>query len=139
MAGTTTTSKRINLYQLSQEMGGAALRLVGTGDSVQPKTVKAPVATQTALDAAVAAHTFNAAIVPPPDTPLANQQTIAAALVQILPDMQAILDTADIPAGTLTAAQLSNFVRASQTQMKTIAQAIKRLDRYVTNDFTGTG
>lgn len=96
------------------------------------------------LDKAAAAGTVTgwrndvAAAVYAPDPSRANQQTVAVALVQALTELQAVLDTATIPAGTLTTAQLSGFIRTAQSQLKTVALHLKRAIRYETGDFTGT-
>lgn len=75
-----------------------------------------------------------------PDPTPGNQAFIVKALADAIVDMQAILDTADIPTGTtLTAGVLSNVVRQLQSQVKAEAQVLKRLARYVIGDFTGTG
>lgn len=79
----TTTSKPINLYQLGQEMGNAALRMVGVGNSANPKTVSSTVA-QDALDGAVNAHVANFSIVAPADVSAVNLATIQQRLQQAL-------------------------------------------------------
>lgn len=83
----TTTTKKINLYQLSVEIGGApGLRMVGAGDSTDPKTVRSTVA-QATLDAKVDAHRADFSIAPPPDPTVANagtlQENIGAALASL--------------------------------------------------------
>lgn len=64
--------------------------------------------------------------------------TIDGLLAQSMAGLQTIIDTADIPAGTLTGAQLSNHVRALQQAVKVEARALRRLVRLVRGDLSGT-
>lgn len=75
------TTKRVNLYQLGQEMNGAPLRLVGTGDSTDPKTVRSTVS-QSALDAAVQAHAADFSVQAPPPVSPAEDGRLAQALAK---------------------------------------------------------
>lgn len=63
----TTTTKRINLYQLGQALGFPPLRLRGDARSTSNKTVLADIP-QTTLDAAVEAHTADFSVQPPTPT-----------------------------------------------------------------------
>jgi hypothetical protein len=74
----------------------------------------------------------------PPDPKLVNRDAVMAAIAQAIVDMQAILDTAAIPAGTLTTAQLSNFVRTAQTQINSVALRVKQIARLLNGDFTSS-
>lgn len=75
---------------------------------------------------------------PAPGTPAANQATVAAAIKQAIVDMQAIIDTADIPAGDRTITQLSNNSRTAQQQLKSIALRVKQLARMLNGDFSSS-
>lgn len=67
----------------------------------------------------------------------ANQSAVKTALAQAIIDMQAILDTAAVPAGTLTTAQLSTVARQLESAVRTTALALKRAARLLNGDFTG--
>lgn len=66
-----------------------------------------------------------------------NAETIANAYAADLANLQGILAQADIPAGTLTTAQLSNFIRTAQTNQRQIARALIHAARYLRGDFSG--
>jgi hypothetical protein len=74
----------------------------------------------------------------PPNAPWRIERTLEDALATSMAAMQQIIDTADIPAGTLTTAQLSNHVRALQTAVKAEARLLRRLVRAVRADYTGS-
>lgn len=70
-------TKRINLYQLSQELGNPPLQMDGTGDGDEPKTIRAKGVGDENLAAALEAHVADFAIVPPPSpTDVANGQLL---------------------------------------------------------------
>lgn len=78
-----TTTKKINLYQLCVEMGEAPLRLIGAGMTTEPKTLRSTVA-QSVLDAAVASHTADPAIVPPADPAVSRVADLRSKLAAAL-------------------------------------------------------
>lgn len=67
MASTITT-KRLNPGQLSAQLGGLTVQIVGDPASNAEKTVSADVA-QAVLDDAIAAHAYDPDWTPPPVTP----------------------------------------------------------------------
>lgn len=129
------TSRPILLRQLVAELGASA-RMVGpnAGETI----VRSDVA-QDALESGIALHEPNpvAFPLPPPSTEEANAATVGQQLDAALANLSAIIDTADLPAGTLTAAQLSNAVRQLQTAVKVLARNQRRLIRWGLNRFDG--
>lgn len=88
--------------------------------------------------AVIAWQTAVAALTPGSvDSPRRNFDTILAAWPTIMGQMQAIIDTPDLPAGTLNGSQLSNAARAMQTQQKQLARAIRRIARLVAGELDG--
>lgn len=65
----------------------------------------------------------------------ANQRTVGDRLDQALANMQQIIDATDLPAGTLTAAQLSTAARQLQTAVKAQARLLKNLVRQARSTF----
>lgn len=65
----------------------------------------------------------------------ANTQAVQDRLDAALAGMQAIIDTADLAAGTLTSAQLSTAARQLQTAVKTEARLLKNVVRYLRSTF----
>jgi hypothetical protein len=92
----------------------------------------------TELDPALVALWSAAVGTPGQVTPWQNQTAIEQQLAAAMAAMQTILDTADIPAGTLTTAQVSNHVRALQTAVKAEARLLRRLVRAIRADYTGS-
>jgi len=95
------------------------------------------------VDPAPSAATLNAwraAVADPtlPAAPWQNADTIDQRLAAAMAALQQIIDAADIAPGTLTAAQLSNAVRALQAAVKTEARALRRIIRHVRGDLTGS-
>lgn len=79
----TTTTKPVNLYQLGQEIGGnPSFRRSGPDEEGISRIWSS--AAQTALDAAIAAHTADPSIVPPPPIEETNEATINDRLDQAL-------------------------------------------------------
>lgn len=71
-------------------------------------------------------------------TEVTNERAIREQVVLALSMLQGIIDTPNLPGGTLTGVQLSNAARGNQTQVKDMARILRRLIRLVTNDFSGT-
>lgn len=145
-----TTTKPVNLYQLGQEVGGTpAFRMVDDGTTRRIRTTDV---TQQALDTAVASHTANPAVVPPP-TPgevaqaeaEANQGIVDARMAEAIADLTSLIGAAPVdtvPAGTMTTAQLSNAVRqlreavqANRAGSQQVARVVRDLVRFVRGDF----
>lgn len=68
----------------------------------------------------------------------ATEQQIKDALDIAIAGMEALIGTANIPSGTRTTAELSNYCRELQAAVKDEARAIRRLAKYVRGDFTGS-
>lgn len=68
----------------------------------------------------------------------ANERTIRDLAEAGLAQLQAIIDTADPAAGTLTAAQLSTAVRSLSASVKTLARIDRRMIRLALARFDGT-
>lgn len=148
-----TTTKRINLYQLSQQIGGSpSLRMRGTGDSTDPKTITSS-STQAALDAAIAAHTADFNVIAPAGPAVVNQAAVVAAIGQAIIDMDAVVTrmnalvaSAAVPAGAaLTTTQLTTVVRALDSAARTtaadvasMALRLKQLARLLNGDFSSS-
>jgi hypothetical protein len=136
------TAKQINPYQLTQELG-SGVRVADLGELTR---VKAPDATQPALEAAVAAHVANPAVVPPPDQPLVNRGIVEQRMDDALAQLQTIINyptVAQVPnGGTLTAATLSTVVRAlreavheNRVGIQRVAATLRDTIRLVRGDF----
>lgn len=108
------TTRRIDLTKLAFP---ASQRWDGTAGEVEADRPLAE------LQAAVAAA--------PDDNSQANQSTINDRLDQALAAMQTIIDTPDLAAGTLTAAQLSTAARQLQTAAKAEARLLKNVVRHL--------
>lgn len=63
-------------------------------------------------------------------------ETVRTQAAAALAGLQAIIDSADLPAGTLTAAQLSVAARQTQDAVKFQARAIRRLIRVALADYS---
>lgn len=74
----------------------------------------------------------------PPDPKIANEDQVRQAITQAIIDMQSILDAATVPSGTLSTAQLSNFMRQAQTQIQSVALRVKQVARFLNGDFTSS-
>lgn len=73
----------------------------------------------------------------PPTTPARTAEQIDQALADAMARMQQIADWTALPAGTLTAAQLSDAARTNQTATKAIAATVRRIIRVMRADFDG--
>lgn len=68
----------------------------------------------------------------------ANQASVRDLVNQALAQLQAVIDTADLPDGTLSGAALSNAARQLQTAAKVNARATRRLIRLALDLYDAT-
>lgn len=123
-----TTTRPVNLYQLSQEIGGKpALRSVGP-DSEGVTLVRAEGVSQATLAAKVAAHVADPNVTPPPSVEQTNADTIRERAVQALEANRTFLAKSN--------AQMD--AQAIREQTKALTRQVQALIRTMLNDYGGT-
>lgn len=125
----TTTTKPVNPYQLGQEMGGAALRIVGPDEDGNTK-VRSDVA-QATLDAKVAAHVADPNVKPPPSVEPGNEASLRQQMRDALVANRAF--KAQAKPGTAAAQASSTY-----DQAKALTRQMNGVLRLLLGDLSGT-